>query len=104
MIGTLTSTAHMILSKIFNITPRLQLLSIGRRRLKKPVVSSYTVPGPDGHFRNGSGRFGSYASNESMTPASFRKIAFISHFNAGARAHDIRNPYASKEIGYYIPQ
>jgi hypothetical protein len=38
-----------------------------------------------------------------MASIFYKKVAFISHFNAGIRALDIRNPYAPKEIGYYIP-
>jgi hypothetical protein len=28
---------------------------------------------------------------------------FFSHFNAGVRAVDIRDPYRMKEVAYYIP-
>jgi hypothetical protein len=38
-----------------------------------------------------------------MAPVFYKKVAFISHFNAGVRALDIRNPYVPREIGYYIP-
>jgi hypothetical protein len=31
------------------------------------------------------------------------KLAFVTWFNAGVRAIDIRNPYAPKEAGYFIP-
>jgi hypothetical protein len=30
-------------------------------------------------------------------------MVFVSWFNAGVRAIDIRNPYAPKEAGFYIP-
>ena len=31
-------------------------------------------------------------------------MVFVSWFNAGVRAIDIRNPYSPKEAGYYIPK
>jgi hypothetical protein len=86
------------------VNPRQMVLFVDVTVENHPVVvSSYTVPDPDGHFCNEGGRFGSHASSESMAPVFYKKIAFISHFNAGVRAVDIRNPYSPKEIGYYIP-
>jgi hypothetical protein len=38
-----------------------------------------------------------------MGPIYYKKFAFVSWFNAGVRMVDIRNPYAMKEAGYYIP-
>ena len=32
-----------------------------------------------------------------------RKYVFVSWFNAGVRAIDIRDPYNPREAGYYIP-
>ena len=32
-----------------------------------------------------------------------KRVLFLAHFNAGARAVDIRDPFNPKEIGYYIP-
>ncbi len=66
-------------------------------------VSNYTVPEASGNFCSRGGRFGSHSSNESMAPVFYKKLAFISWFNAGVRAIDIRNPYSPKEVGYYIP-
>ena len=34
---------------------------------------------------------------------SVQKFAFISFFNAGVRALDIRDPYHPTEVGYFIP-
>jgi hypothetical protein len=65
------------------------------------VVSNYTPPARD--FCNRGGRFGAHSSNESMAPVFHRKLAFVTWFNAGVRAIDIRNPYQPKEVGYFIP-
>ena len=32
-----------------------------------------------------------------------RKLVFVAYFNAGVRAVDIRDPYAPREAGFYIP-
>ena len=31
------------------------------------------------------------------------RLAFISYFNAGVRALDIRDPYHPREVGFFIP-
>jgi hypothetical protein len=38
-----------------------------------------------------------------MAPVYYKKVAFITFFNAGVRALDVRDPYHPKEIGYFIP-
>jgi hypothetical protein len=70
---------------------------------KPMVVASYSVPEASGNFCERGGRFGSHSSNESMAPVFFRKLAFVTWFNAGVRAIDIRDPYHPKEVGYFIP-
>jgi hypothetical protein len=67
------------------------------------VVSNFLVPEASGNFCERGGRFGSHSSNESMAPVFYKRIAFITYFNAGVRAVDVRNPYAPKEVGYFIP-
>jgi hypothetical protein len=67
------------------------------------IVATFQVPEESGHFCDRGGRFGPHASNESMDPVFYKKVAMIAYFNAGVRALDIRNPYAPKEIAYYIP-
>jgi hypothetical protein len=66
-------------------------------------VSNFDVAEAGGDFCSQGGRFGAHASNESFTPIYYKRIVFISYFNAGVRAVDIRDPYRPKEIGYYIP-
>ena len=67
------------------------------------MVSNYTVPEASGHFCSRGGRFGSHSAAESMDPIFYKKLAFISWFNAGVRVLDIRNPYSPKEVAHYIP-
>ena len=67
------------------------------------VISNFQVPEASGHFCDRGGRFGTHASNESMAPIFYKKVAFIAWFNAGVRAVDVRDPYHPREIGYFIP-
>ena len=70
----------------------------------KPLsVSNFDVPEASGNFCSQGGRFGAHASNESFTPIYYKRMIFVSYFNAGVRAVDIRDPYRPKEVGYYIP-
>ena len=66
-------------------------------------VASFTVPEASGNFCSRGGRFGTHSSNENFTPIYYKRILFVSHFNAGVRAVDIRDPYHPREIAYYIP-
>ena len=38
-----------------------------------------------------------------MAPVFYKKLAFITFFNAGVRALDVRDPYRPKEVGFFIP-
>ena len=67
------------------------------------VVSNFFVPEASGNFCQRGGRFGAHSANESMAPVFYKKVAFITYFNAGVRAIDVRNPYEPREIGYFIP-
>jgi hypothetical protein len=67
------------------------------------VVSNFFVPEASGNFCQRGGRFGAHSSNESTAPVFYKKVAFITYFNAGVRAIDVRNPYQPREIGYFIP-
>jgi hypothetical protein len=66
-------------------------------------VSNWTVPEASGNFCLRGARFGAHASNENMTPIYYRRLIFVSWFSAGVRTLDIRNPYAPREVAYYIP-
>jgi hypothetical protein len=67
------------------------------------VISNFQVPEASGHFCDRGGRFGTHSSNESMAPVFYKKVAFLTYFNAGVRAVDVRDPYHPREIGYFIP-
>jgi hypothetical protein len=70
---------------------------------KPMVVSNWTVPEASGHFCQRGGRFGAHSSHESMAAVYYQKLVFITFFNAGLRALDIRDPYQPKEVAYFIP-
>jgi hypothetical protein len=70
----------------------------------KPMgIASWTVPEKSGNFCSRGGRFGTHSSNEKVTDVFHKRVMFFAHFNAGVRALDIRNPFAPKEIAYFIP-
>jgi hypothetical protein len=66
-------------------------------------VATWGVSEASGGFCARGGRFGTHASNENTTPIYYKRLMFFSHFNAGVRAVDIRDPYHLKEVAYYIP-
>ncbi len=66
-------------------------------------VANFQVPESSGDFCQRGGRFGPHASNESFTPIYYRRIVFISYWNAGVRAVDIRNPFKPEEVAFFIP-
>ena len=42
-------------------------------------------------------------SQEDWRPIYYKRVLFVTYFNTGLRALDIRDPYHPKEIAYYIP-
>ena len=66
-------------------------------------VANFQVPEASENFCSRGGRFGSHASNESFTEVFYGKLVFVSWFNAGVRAIDIREPWSPREAGFYVP-
>jgi hypothetical protein len=66
-------------------------------------ISNFNVPESPGNFCSRGGRFGAHSANEYQHPAYDKRIVFVTWFNAGLRAIDIRDPYNLKQIAYYIP-
>jgi hypothetical protein len=67
------------------------------------TIANYQVSEASGNFCSRGGRFGAHASNENQPGMYYRRIVFMSWFNAGVRAVDIRDPYRPREVAYYIP-
>src|SRR6185369_12213086 len=44
-----------------------------------------------------------HSSNENQPPMYARQFIFVTWFNGGVRAVDIRDPFHPRELGYYIP-
>ncbi len=66
-------------------------------------VDTAQVPAAEGKFCNKGGRFGPHATNEEFGPPFYQRIVFVSYFNAGVRAFDVRNPYNSQDAAFFIP-
>jgi hypothetical protein len=67
-------------------------------------IATAQVPASEGRYCDKGGRFGPHASNEEFGPPFYQKIVFISYFNAGVRAFDIRDPYNPQEVASFIPE
>ncbi len=61
------------------------------------------MPEASGNFCDRGGRFGAHSTQEFPTPIYYGRVLFVTFFNAGVRALDIRDPLNLKEIGHYIP-
>jgi hypothetical protein len=83
--------------------PRQMVYVVDVTDEKVPVgVATFNVP-EGGNFCTRGGRFGAHSSNENQPPMYARQYIFVTWFNAGVRAIDIRNPLQPREAGYYIP-
>ena len=66
-------------------------------------MANFQVPETSGNFCTRGGRFQGARRRESFTPIYYQRLVFISYFNAGVRAVDIRDPYRPQEVAFYIP-
>src|SRR2546425_912595 len=72
------------------------------RESRPQSVATFQVPASSGDFCERGGRFGPHATNEEFGSPFYGKIVFISYFNAGVLAVDIRNPYNPQEVAFFI--
>ena len=66
-------------------------------------IATFQVPASSGGFCERGGRFGPHATNEEFGKPYYQKLIFVSYFNAGVRAVDVRDPYNPKDVGFFIP-
>jgi hypothetical protein len=64
---------------------------------------------PDADFLTHGGRFGPHQFNETQNnklyrPQDNRNLLYVAYFAGGMRVLDISDPYAMKEVGYYVPK
>jgi hypothetical protein len=67
------------------------------------AIGNFQVSEASGGFCSRGGRFGSHSSNESFAPFFHGKLVFVSWFNAGVRAVDVRDPFRPREAAFFIP-
>jgi hypothetical protein len=65
--------------------------------------ANFQVLEETGEFCDVGGRFGPHATNEEFGPPFYQKIVFVSYFNAGLRAIDVRDPFRPREVAFFIP-
>ncbi len=78
------------------------LLDISNEAAPWPIAT-FRVPENPGDFCGKGGRFGTHSVAESFYPPYYGKLAIFSWFNAGTRVFDIRDPFAVREVAYFIP-
>jgi len=95
---TSEATAHFC-SEFRHLTFMTDVTTEGRPQ----SIATAQVPASEGRFCDIGGRFGPHATNEEFGPPFYKKIVFVSYFNAGVRAFDVRDPYNPKNVAFYIP-
>jgi hypothetical protein len=66
-------------------------------------IATFRVPEKLGNFCTRGARFGPHGTQTNLTPIYHKRIVFVSWFNAGVRAVDVRDPYFPQEVGYFVP-
>src|SRR5262245_16052840 len=92
------ATAHFC-SEFRHLTVMTDVTDEGRPQ----SIATAQVPAFEGAFCDRGGRFGPHATNEEFGPPFYQKLVFVSYFNAGVRALDVRDPYNPRDVAFFIP-
>jgi hypothetical protein len=95
---TSEATAHFC-SEFRHLTFMTDVTTEGRPQ----SIATAQVSASEGRFCDRGGRFGPHATNEEFGPPFYKKIVFVSYFNAGVRAFDVRDPYNPENAAFFIP-
>jgi hypothetical protein len=98
VVVTSEATAHFC-SEFRHLTFLTDVTNEGRPQ----SIATAQVSASESHFCDIGGRFGPHATNEEFGPPFYQKIVFVSYFNAGVRAFDIRDPYNPENVAFFIP-
>jgi hypothetical protein len=85
--------------------PKLVWLVDARDETNPVPISTLPAP-PHDAFAHRGGRFGAHNLHENLPgPTSWRsdQIVVGTFFNAGVRAYDLRDPFAPREIAWFVP-
>lgn len=85
--------------------PKLVWVVDARNEANPVPIGTFPAPPYDAFAKRG-GRFGAHNLHENLpVPGSFQSDTIIvgSFFNAGVRVYDTTDPFAVKEIAYYVP-
>lgn len=85
--------------------PKLVWVVDARNEANPVPIGTFPAPPYDAFAKRG-GRFGAHNLHENLpVPGSFQSDTIIvgSFFNAGVRVYDTSDPFAVKEIAYYVP-
>jgi hypothetical protein len=81
---------------------KVRVINIADELAPKQIA---TFPIPEGDFEDRGGKFGPHNLHE-MRPGTYSSAdeIFLTYTNAGVRIVDIRDPFAPREVAYYVPE
>jgi hypothetical protein len=96
---TSEATANFCANQVRHLTHTVDTTAEG----KPQSIGTFQVAAASGDFCDRGGRFGPHATNEEFGPPFYQKLVFVSEFNAGVSAVDVRDPYNPKQAAFFIP-